>query len=358
MDIDKLRIKFGMQRKKKDQTIVNNLVKIPIQDKGINIPHTEIFEANNTHQVDSLRLPEDNEFNFALVCVDLDTKYIGAYQMKTASSESAKNALLWIYENSPYLDMPKRIECDPGSEFKKSFKKYFENEGVNIAYKKTGRHRQQSVVETWNGILGKYLNRRMLAEELHIGEIVGDWVDDLQDLVKLLNHITDNKIYKLRGIEKKRAAASHNGLTPTATGTATSLLPIGTNVRTILDEPRDSQGLKQHGKFRAGDIRWNMTPTTITRLSLRPNQPPMYMVGDEENVAYTKNQLQVIKANEKPVPEEAKNKFVVETILDKKKEKGLIHFLVKFKNYDATYNKWLPRKILPIQMVKEYDKNH
>jgi hypothetical protein len=36
----------------------------------------------------------------------------------------------------------------------------------------------------------------------------------------------------------------------------------------------------------------------ITQLYLRPDQPPMYQVNHNENVAYTKNQLQVVKPDE------------------------------------------------------------
>lgn len=47
---DELRKKFGMGNKNKN--IVDNLIKIPVADTGLNVPVTEVFERNNTHQVD------------------------------------------------------------------------------------------------------------------------------------------------------------------------------------------------------------------------------------------------------------------------------------------------------------------
>ena len=94
---DTLRKKFGMGNTQKN--IVDNLIKIPVRDTGLNVPVTDVFQRNYSHQVDLLYLPDDNGFKFALVCVDLESSYIGAEPLKdNKSSSEALKALLKIYK--------------------------------------------------------------------------------------------------------------------------------------------------------------------------------------------------------------------------------------------------------------------
>ena len=356
-DFDSLRKKFGMGNVQKN--IVDNLVQVPIVDKGVNVPITQVYETNNTHQVDLLYLPEDNGYKQALVCVDLASSYIGAEPLKDSkSSEEALKALLKIYKRSKYLKIPQRLEMDQGAEFKGDFYTYFQNLGVVMRYKRTGRHRSQSKVETWNGIIGKYLNKRMLSNEIHIKgeELIGDWVGDLQDLVNLLNHITETKKHTLNKVQTERKKLSHNNTLPVGTGSSLDVLRIGTPVRVILDEPRDIQDSKLHGyHFRVGDIRWNKKPHKIENLSIRPNEPIMYLVDGITNAAYTKNQLQVIPKNERPPPKEAISKFIAEKVIEKDLEtKGLVRYIVKWKGYPDSENTSQLIKDIPPQLLKDF----
>ena len=355
-DFDSLRKKFGMGNVQKN--IVDNLVQVPIVDKGVNVPITQVYETNNTHQVDLLYLPEDNGYKQALVCVDLASSYIGAEPLKDSkSSEEALKALLKIYKRSKYLKIPQRLEMDQGAEFKGDFYTYFQNLGVVMRYKRTGRHRSQSKVETWNGIIGKYLNKRMLSNEIHIKgeELIGDWVGDLQDLVNLLNHITETKKHTLNKVQTERKKLSHNNTLPVGTGSSLDVLRIGTPVRVILDEPRDIQDSKLHGTFRKGDIRWNKKPHKIENLSIRPNEPIMYLVDGITNAAYTKNQLQVIPKNERPPPKEAISKFIAEKVIEKDLEtKGLVRYIVKWKGYPDSENTSQLIKDIPPQLLKDF----
>jgi hypothetical protein len=88
-----LRKKFGMSTEK---TIVDNLTEIPQKEKGVNMPITDVFADNNTHQIDLLFLPEDNGYNYALVCVDLASKYIGAKELKGKTPAETLKALQYI----------------------------------------------------------------------------------------------------------------------------------------------------------------------------------------------------------------------------------------------------------------------
>ena len=115
------------------------------------------------------------------------------------------------------------------------------------------------------------------------------------------------------------------------------LLPDGTPVRIQLDNPIDSvSGDRPHGKFRAGDIRWENKVRHITRLYLRPEQPPMYQVDDDGRVAHTKNQLQVVRADETRPSNRSQKKFITERLLRRCKEKHRVMFEVLWDTGEKT----------------------
>ncbi len=106
---------------------------------------------------------------------------------------------------------------------------------------------------------------------------------------------------------------------------------------------------------------------------IQPGQPPMYLVDKangevDHSAAYTRNQLQVVPKNEK-LPDKSLirgtktkgvTKYIVEKILDKKKEKGKVYYLVKWKGFSNKDNTWEPRTNLIIDvpdMIKEYEKS-
>ena len=95
------------------------------------------------------------------------------------------------------------------------------------------------------------------------------------------------------------------------------------------DNPIDyTTGKRLHGKFRAGDIRWENQIRQITRLYLRPGQPPMYQVDDNMKVAYGRGQLQVVSADELRPTNQSQHKFIIEKLLKRFKTKNKVYFQV------------------------------
>ncbi len=91
------------------------------------------------------------------------------------------------------------------------------------------------------------------------------------------------------------------------------ILPLHEHVRAVLDYPISASNNKRIGQnFRSGDIRWIDKDRTIEKIILNPDQPVMYQLngtgkdGIDNNVAYTKQQLQVIKKDEIPINTETK----------------------------------------------------
>ena len=79
---------------------------------------------------------------------------------------------------------------------------------------------------------------------------------------------------------------------------------------------------------------------------MKPGNPPLYRLSGLPKVAYTKNQLQVVSKDEKAPSTKAQSKFVVERLVEKRKKRGKVEFLVKWRGYPTSANTWEPRQRL------------
>lgn len=317
---------FGVSKNSSKQLkseLLYNLLKKPVKDKSTNAPHTYVPEKNAVHQADLLFLPNDHGYKYALVVTDLATRATDIAPLKTKDSGEVAKAFKTIYKRK-VLDTPSVMQVDAGSEFAGEVKRYFDSEKTYLRVGKAGRHRQQAAVEAKNQIIGKALHLRMTAEELNTGETAREWVAVLPRLVEILNK---------RLIVKPMVEQDATG----CNGDSCNMLDVGTKVRVMLDEPRElTTGQKLHGKFRSTDIRWESEPTEIEEVSLRPNQPPLYITKKYPTVGYTKNQLQIVPTKESKPSPVTQIKFIVEDILKQKKVKGKLYYLVKWYKYNET----------------------
>jgi hypothetical protein len=180
----------------------------------------------------------------------------------------------------------------------------------------------------------------MASEELVTGEVSRQWVSDLPGLVKVINKNLPPPITKPESDELLGSKFGGN------------MIPIGTRVRVQLDHPRDTvKGNYLPGKFRSSDIRWSPDVTRIEQILLKPGFPPMYLVADDDKlVSRTKNQLQIVKRNERAPdvkyirgdPDYA----IINTIKDYRKQDRKDQYLVGFKGYDDTHDRWMDVKEL------------
>jgi hypothetical protein len=175
--------------------------------------------------------------------------------------------------------------------------------------------------------LGKLIGTYQLSQEVLNKETSRDWVHILPKLVKTINKHYVKEPHIIDAIKEP----------PRASGDSRNILDVGTKVRVQLDNPIGYvEGKKLHGKFRASDIRWKPKVGTITRFFIDPGQPPMYQVDNNDNVAYTKNQLQVVSKDEKLPSEKILHKFIIEKIIKKVKLKNKIYFEIKWANHEKT----------------------
>jgi hypothetical protein len=95
---------------------------------------------------------------------------------------------------------------------------------------------------------------------------------------------------------------------------------------------------------------------TITQIYLRPGTPAMYQVNNNDNVAYTKNQLQVVKSDEVQPSTKGQTTFLIDKILSKIKQKGKIYYKVLWDDGSETTE---PRSMLMQDvpdLIKDFDK--
>ena len=334
------------KKKLKEHTLYQ-LFKKPKNDvTAPQIISPEDHKPNQIHQADLLYLPVDTGYMYGLTVVDTGSRLTDCEPMKDKKALTTLNALKKIYDRG-ILKIPEiSIEVDAGSEFKGVFAKYFKDKNINIRVAQTGRSRQQGLVESRNGSIASILLKRMVAEELLTKEKSIEWVYYLPKLITLINKHFYKKEIKL---------TSKQILADVKTDGPTELLEIGTSVRVQLDKPVNViNGERLTGKFRVGDIRWSMDPTKIERVQLIPNQPILYKLEGYEPL-YTSEQLQVITKSILP-PKSVQKKFIVDKILEKKKIKNIIHYLIKWQDYDKPT--WEPRKTIIIDvpdMVKQFD---
>ena len=334
----------------KNEELIKNLFDKVKKPK--NETYLSKIEKNYVHQADLLFMPFHNDYKYALVISDLGSRMTDAEPIKNKESNTIIKAFKTIY-NRKILDFPKSmIQTDAGKEFNNNdVITFFKNNGIAMRFGKVGRHRMQSVVEAKNGIIARALFFRMTAEELETGQKAIEWVKFLPLVIKYMNErfkINNKDLNKDISNKPVRVDINDN---------EHILIPEGTRVRVMLDEPIDIyNGRKVGNKFRATDIRYENDITTVKQILLRPDQPPMYLTNKYPHVPYLKNHLQVVGNIEKR-PNEIIKRLVINNILEKKKENNKIYYLVKFAGNPN--NTWIARTRLIIDFpdeIKEYEK--
>ena len=108
-------------------------------------------------------------------------------------------------------------------------------------------------------------------------------------------------------------------------------------VRIALNHPINIHNEKTlTGKFRSSDIRWSPKVYKINEVLLKPGFPPMYLV-DGDNVARTKQQLSIVKGNERaPDPKYIRGNpehYIIGQIVDKRRRNNKDEYKVSWKGF-------------------------
>ena len=345
---------------KKSNNLLDNLYAIPIKDKSGNRPTFQYYDPNIYQQADLLFLPEDVQCKYALVISDVGSRMCDAEPIKTKSNDEVTKAFKAIYKRG-ILKTPKVLMVDPGTEFKGTTNTYLTSLHIRIKTNIKDRHRQNAIVERANQTIGTLIHKRQSAQELLTGATSRAWTADLPAIIRAIN--------KKVSITKRPKQTDY----PRAQGDSSIVLKKGQKVRVALEVPEDvATGKRLHGKFRSSDIRWNRTIRTITEILIGPNSPVMYLLNNIngatdlhpfDSVAYTKNQLQVVKDNEsaptfEQIRPENKDVFIIDEIIGKKTDNKKIFYKIHWKGFNNSHDTWEPAKTINEDVphvVKQYE---
>ena len=278
------RVKGKLNIPEKQSTLIKDLMQVPKKDVKNNTPHHVAFQKDAVHQLDILYLPSDNGFKYFLTVIDIYSRSADGEPIKSKTSKAVVEALKKIYSRSYLNKASIFLQVDEGTEFKGEFTKYAEENKIAIRRALPNRHRQQAVVEAFNGTIARVIFELQNIEELGTRKVNKKWVKILPIVIKEYNEMIKENKPKKETIGK-----------PKCDGDSCNLFQEGDNVRVILDYPINiATGKKLDGKFRKTDIRWSEKVHKIENIVIAPNQPPLYQLeGIQAN--YTKNQLKKVK---------------------------------------------------------------
>ena len=333
--------------KNKGQILKNEelfqLYKKPKKDKGRNIPTMQDIEPKAVCQADLIYLPDDKDYKYALVVVDVSTGLTDAEPLKERNADTVLTAFKKIRAREPLKNSPTYVlQTDSGSEFKGVFAKYIASLGITLRYGAVGRSRQQAIVEARNKTIGQALFYRMTGQEILTEEESKHWIKRIKEVIKDINKNQKDK--------KPNRKVLNEPYIPDNT----IILSVGQPVRVMLDKPLDTFHNKLHGNFRATDIRWSRKIHKISNIIIDNDNPILYQVDNKPSPAYTYNQLQIVDIDKLEAPpaelviEGTPSTYIVKKIIDKKKEKNnKIYYRVIWKGYpkEKDYT-WEPKSEL------------
>jgi len=340
-----------VRTKKISDDKLNNLYLKPAKEKNAEMAHYDYNPdlKNLKQQIDTLYLPSDGAYKYALIVVDVYTRRMDARALKSHSATEVLSAIQDIW-NGKYLKQPKFIRADSGSEFKADFKKEIEKLGIKMSIARVGRHRQCALAESKNRVLGTIIHRFQSAVEEETGYSFSGWVEWLAEFVKLIN---------------KHVSKHHPKVKDYPLYTE-KMLKKGSKVRIILEYPQNKHtGERLHGKFRDTDMRWEDKIRTVNEILIKDGSAPMYKISGIDDTLYTIGQLQKVPNNEavvkidKHVMDKIDNtdKYQVDKILGRKIEDGTTFYLVKFRKHALDINTdWLTRENLYNDIPDKIDK--
>jgi len=228
-----------------------------------------------------LSSPEDNTgYKYALVVVDDHDKKCDAVAIKERSQEAVLEGFKEIYSHGILKKPSIQLEVDPGTEFN-GLTTYFK--GVHIRRGLTNRHRQQSLVEFKNQIIGKIIHQLQAIDELKTGNTNTSWVKELPSIIKEINEVYVKPVNTQ--LSDSVFISNKNKV----------ILPEGTKVRLSLDYPIDvASNNRIDSKFRSSDIRFSKDIHKVKEILLKSGFPPMYLLDNDDNVPRTRQQLQLV----------------------------------------------------------------
>ena len=148
-------IRDDVEKFLKNQTVYQ-ITKEP--RKGINKPIITTY-PNERWAIDLVDMKiyekQNNGYKYILTCIDYFTKYVWTEPLKDTKSESVKNAMIKISDESN--TKPKIIQADNGSEFKGEFSDWTHNNNIDLIKTLSYSPTSNGLIENYNKQLRKMI---------------------------------------------------------------------------------------------------------------------------------------------------------------------------------------------------------
>ena len=287
-----------------------------------------IYQADLTSMANVAKY---NDQTLWLLCViDCFTKIAAVRPLKNKYPKSVKEGLRSIFKE---MGKPELLNTDKGGEFiDGGVQKFLKAEGVGY-FPTQNEDIKCSIVERYNRSLKAKLYKYFTHNN------TWHYMDILQDMVKSMNHSYHRSI----------------GMAPIEVNKSNEDLVWSR----LYGKPFDMRGELKEKPLKVGDVvrlkltkdkfEKSHTPNWSAELykvsQLIPKRPfPVYNVADlnGEDLVGTFYRFELQKVDIDP----DSYHFKIEKVIQKKKIQGVPSALVKYKNYSAKFNKWIPQSWL------------
>ncbi len=312
---------------------------------------------------------EDNGYVAIMTCIDLYTRYAYAIPIRDKTSKSVIKSLKEIFKDNPQKKITS-ILADYGGEFRTEFTEFLEKLGIKRVKIPPNSPWQNSIVERFNATLSRLIFQNM--------DVSGNkrWVVDLPKLVsnynntksvstkktptELENAPDDSEVHAdAASVIRNRNAKKYKGQVEGKN------LKIGDIVRKVNLPNLNSRIFKASREGYFEDQLYRVYQINGAKFKQRlPTYSLETLKGDR--LPYTYPRWQIMQVNEEvpdedeveeveeeiedePLPRQSLRNtgvYEVERIIDKRKVKGKVQYLVKWTGYSHSDNTWEPKSNL------------
>lgn len=268
------------------------LFNIPIKPKREDAPKYQLPNPNSFQEADLMAVPRDRNYNYLLVVTDIGSRQTDFQPIVTKTGTAIVNAFTKIYERN-IIKKPLNMATDPGSEFTNAtVKEYFKENNIHHRVGRVNRHDDQAIVERRIGMIGELMHKTLTKQDIETDKNTRDWTKFSELIKEVINEAGEETAQKLK---KEKIKAEKSDIHILGGDKKHDLFPLekGDKVRVALEFPQDAQGNRLHGIWRVGDRRWEIEPSTIEQVIMRPGAPIIYKVSGHKGV-YIKERLQKV----------------------------------------------------------------
>jgi hypothetical protein len=285
------------------------------------------YGIDNLWQADLVEMipyaSENDNYRYILVVIDVFSKYMWVRPLYRKNAKCLKTALQSIFNEGR---VPKNLQSDEGLEFKNRLvKNLLDSHKIN--YYNVYSDKKCAVVERVNRTLKSKMWRYFSANNTY------RYIDILQDLVTgYLKSVhssigmrpIDVKKEHEKQIYKKLYGDSHSSKTGVKFA-----FKVGDTIRIVRKKDPLEKGYKPN---------FSEELFKVTECVERPI--PVYRISDlsDEPILGTFYKQEMVKV---PNPTDT-TAYKIEKILDRKKIRGKLHYLIKWWGYPMNHNSWIP----------------